>query len=339
MTFATAGGRIYPRRRPARSDGTPGPCRRAPAWSGCRGGGPRAAASADTVLDASCGPEWSTWWAAARSIMWSAPSPSEDRTPRCSPGEGEEAKSLLRPRPHGDEVGQRRQRCSPGWALGLGDCVGIRRCSPRPGPRRAALGLRVMFPAIFSGYGPAVISASRLTDGRCDRAHHRGDGFLRRCAVVPLKETADEAVAMAPSVRRVLAAARRPALRCPVGPHPRDAWWDEKIARSARSPVRRHGGQRAETHPETPYMIIYTSGTTGGHQGRRPCPRRLSHQGAQDLAHCFDLRPGEALFWYTDLGWMMGPGSSRIPDPRRATRQSPRTPDIQARIGPWSIVE
>ena len=25
------------------------------------------------------------------------------------------------------------------------------------------------------------------------------------------------------------------------------------------------------------------------------------------LAHCFDLRPGDRLFWFTDLGWMMGP--------------------------------
>ena len=28
---------------------------------------------------------------------------------------------------------------------------------------------------------------------------------------------------------------------------------------------------------------------------------------AQDLAHTFDLRAGDALCWFTDLGWMMGP--------------------------------
>ncbi len=28
---------------------------------------------------------------------------------------------------------------------------------------------------------------------------------------------------------------------------------------------------------------------------------------AQDLAHTFDLTDGDALFWFTDLGWMMGP--------------------------------
>jgi acetyl-CoA synthetase len=30
-------------------------------------------------------------------------------------------------------------------------------------------------------------------------------------------------------------------------------------------------------------------------------------KGAQDLAHGFDLRRGDTLFWFTDLGWMMGP--------------------------------
>ena len=57
-----------------------------------------------------------------------------------------------------------------------------------------ALGLlRAIFTPIFSGYGPAAI-ASRLTD--CGATVLiTADGFLRRGAVVPLKETADEAVA------------------------------------------------------------------------------------------------------------------------------------------------
>ncbi|GMA48812.1 hypothetical protein GCM10025857_01690 [Alicyclobacillus contaminans] len=30
---------------------------------------------------------------------------------------------------------------------------------------------------------------------------------------------------------------------------------------------------------------------------------------AQDLIHCFDLRESDTLFWFTDMGWMMGPWS------------------------------
>ncbi|HEY8632279.1 MAG TPA: AMP-binding protein, partial [Candidatus Limnocylindrales bacterium] len=59
--------------------------------------------------------------------------------------------------------------------------------------------------------------------------------------------------------------------------------------------------------PETPYMLIYTSGTTGRPKGAIHVHGGFPIKGAQDLAHTFDLRPGDGLFWFTDLGWMMGP--------------------------------
>ena len=59
--------------------------------------------------------------------------------------------------------------------------------------------------------------------------------------------------------------------------------------------------------PETPYMVIYTSGTTGGPKGTVHVHGGFPIKAAQDLAHTFDLRAGDALFWFTDLGWMMGP--------------------------------
>ena len=54
-------------------------------------------------------------------------------------------------------------------------------------------------------------------------------------------------------------------------------------------------------------MIIYTSGTTG-----RPKGAVHSHCGfpiktAQDMVHCFDVQPGETMYWVSDMGWMMGP--------------------------------
>ena len=54
-------------------------------------------------------------------------------------------------------------------------------------------------------------------------------------------------------------------------------------------------------------MIIYTSGTTGRPKGAVHVHGGFPIKGAQDLAHQFDLRPGDTLFWFTDLGWMMGP--------------------------------
>ena len=59
--------------------------------------------------------------------------------------------------------------------------------------------------------------------------------------------------------------------------------------------------------PETPFMVIYTSGTTGAPKGTVHVHGGFPVKAAQDLAHTFDLRPGDALCWITDLGWMMGP--------------------------------
>jgi len=54
-------------------------------------------------------------------------------------------------------------------------------------------------------------------------------------------------------------------------------------------------------------MVIYTSGTTGRPKGAVHVHGGFPIKGAQDLAHSFDLGRGDSLFWFTDLGWMMGP--------------------------------
>jgi acetyl-CoA synthetase len=171
-----------------------------------------------------------------------------------------------------------------------------------------ALGrIGAIFTPIFSGYGaPAV--ATRLRD--CEASVLvTADGFLRRSAVVPMKAIADEAVALAPTVRRTLVV-RRLGDRAPATPwHPeRDRWWDEAFdAAQAALIDEGGGGQLPATDPEAPYMLIYTSGTTGQPKGAVHVHGGFPIKAAQDLAHTFDLRPGDALFWFTDLGWMMGP--------------------------------
>ena len=65
----------------------------------------------------------------------------------------------------------------------------------------------------------------------------------------------------------------------------------------------------------------------------------LPHQGRADMAHCFDLQPGDILFWYTDIGWMMGPwaiaGRSCWARPCSCTTARPTTPNPTA-CGRWS---
>jgi acetyl-CoA synthetase len=180
-----------------------------------------------------------------------------------------------------------------------------------------ALGrLRAIFTPIFSGYAaPAV--AARLN---AFEASHliTADGFFRRGAVVALKAVADEAVAAAPSVRTVVLVRRfgRVVLDVPMT-RGRDVEWSPEPGagpgESNAGPNEAGGGPSdpvddvPPTDPETPYMVIYTSGTTGQPKGTVHVHGGFPIKAAQDLAHTFDLRRGDALCWFTDLGWMMGP--------------------------------
>jgi len=169
-----------------------------------------------------------------------------------------------------------------------------------------ALGrLQAVFTPIFSGYAaPAV--ASRL---RAFEASHliTADGFRRRGTVIPLGERAAAAADDSPTVRRVLVV-RRIGEAVPADGDPdRDAWWDEPPTRRQHAAVPPRERPTAAPDPETPYMIIYTSGTTGTPKGTVHVHGGFPIKAAIDLAHTFDLRRGDGLFWFTDLGWMMGP--------------------------------
>jgi acetyl-CoA synthetase len=162
-----------------------------------------------------------------------------------------------------------------------------------------ALGIAgAIYTPIFSGYGaPAV--ASRLSDCGA-RFLVTADGFWRRGNRVDMKRVADEALASAPSVERVILV---PRLRATVDfVEGRDVWWSADLPGQAEF---REALPR--TDPEAPFMLIYTSGTTGRPKAAVHVHGGFPIKAAEDLAHTFDLRRGDALFWFTDLGWMMGP--------------------------------
>ena len=176
-----------------------------------------------------------------------------------------------------------------------------------------ALGrLQAIYTPIFSGYAAPAIAA-RLRD--CEASVLiTADGFLRRGNWVPLKTVADAAVAAAPSVRQVVVVRRAGDAVATPWTEGRDTWWHEldRDPDGARDRVDadRTDADRtdvAQTDPETPYMLIYTSGTTGRPKGAVHVHGGFPIKGAQDLAHQFDLGAGDSLFWFTDLGWMMGP--------------------------------
>jgi acetyl-CoA synthetase len=291
------------------------------------------------VLDVERGPEWSRWWSGgAFNYAAAAIDPRADRDPdgEALAWEGEDGDVV---RLTNAELRVRVDRAAAAFArLGVhdGDRVGI--CLPmlvETVVSVLALGLlRAIYTPIFSGYGPTAI-ASRLNDCAATVVV-TADGFLRRGGFVPLKATVDEALADAPSVRRVVVVRRLgEAIETPWTAG-RDAWWDDAVAAAAEAPV----PDRAPTDPETPYMVIYTSGTTGRPKGAVHVHGGFPIKGAQDLAHCFDLGPGDALFWFTDLGWMMGPwaiSGALLLGARLVIYEG--TPDFPGPDRLWSIVE
>ncbi|MGH7166873.1 MAG: AMP-binding protein, partial [Nitrospiraceae bacterium] len=133
------------------------------------------------------------------------------------------------------------------------------------------------------------------------------DGFFRRGGLVKMKSIADEAVARCPTVEHLLVVRRA---GCPVswqagrqagGTIGRDVWWHELAAGAADEPT------TEVMEADAPFMIIYTSGTTGRPKGTVHVHSGFPIKAAQDLAFHFDLQPEDTLFWFTDMGWMMGP--------------------------------
>ncbi len=258
------------------------------------------------VLDAARGPAWSRWWSGGAfnyAIAAVEPRAARDPDGRAITWEGEDGDVRTLTNAELRDAVAAAAAMFQAHGVRAGDRVGIfLPMLVETVVAVLALGrLEAIYTPIFSGYGATAV-ASRLRD--CEASVLvTADGFLRRGSVVPLKETADQALAEAPSVRRQIVVRRLGERRDPVPwTDGRDAWWElDADALAAPAP------ETSATDPETPYMLIYTSGTTGRPKGAVHVHGGFPIKGAQDLAHCFDLRAGDTLFWFTDLGWMMGP--------------------------------
>jgi acetyl-CoA synthetase len=154
-----------------------------------------------------------------------------------------------------------------------------------------------IFIPTFSGYGAEAV-AVRLRDASA-KVLITADGFHRRGRPVAMKETADEAAALAPSVEHVVVFSRL-GRAMPWNPDRDVRWEDLTVDGPEIIPT-------VQTAADDPFMIIYTSGTTGRPKGAFHLQSGFPIKAAQDMAHLFDVQPGDTLFWFTDLGWMMGP--------------------------------
>ena len=257
----------------------------------------------DQVVDLSKGKEWATWWIGARmNIVQSCldrhrEGPSGEKAAVVWEGEPGDVRTLTY-----NELDQ--QVCRLAGALrklGIrpGDRVGIflPMCPEVAVSVLATAKIGAVMIPLFSGYGPEAISA-RLRDGEA-KLLICADGFYRRGKVVETKETADKALVSCPSVTKVIVCRR--VMREIPWVHGRDQVWDVLLEDE------RDFASTQELDPEDPLMIIYTSGTTGKPKGTLHVHGGFPIKAAQDMAHGFDIGPDDVVFWYTDLGWMMGP--------------------------------
>ncbi|SDX39881.1 acetyl-CoA synthetase [Marininema mesophilum] len=152
-----------------------------------------------------------------------------------------------------------------------------------------------IFTPCFSGYGAEAV-ATRLRD--CEaKLLITADGFWRRGKVVKMKEEADRAAELSPSVEKVIVVRR---IGRDVPSHERDIEWAE-LGRNKKAL------SSVKTNANTPFMIIYTSGTTGRPKGTVHVHAGFPIKAAFDAGYGMDLRQEDTLFWMTDMGWMMGP--------------------------------
>jgi len=185
---------------------------------------------------------------------------------------------------------------------------------------------------VFGGFSSDSLR-DRINDAEA-KVLITGDGAWRRGSVVPLKETADIALAECPSVEKVLVL-RRTGNDVPMTDG-RDVWWHDLVP-----------GQPAECPPEPMdsedlLYLLYTSGTTAKPKGIMHTTGGYLTQVTWTHRNVFDLRPDDDVYWCAaDVGWVTG--HSYIVYGPLANRTTSviyeGTPDFPDKDRLWSIVE
>lgn len=153
-----------------------------------------------------------------------------------------------------------------------------------------------IFSPAFSGYKADAI-ATRIQASKA-KALITADGFYRRGKTVALKKEADSAIEQCPTIEHVFVVER-------TGMEIN--WNDQRDTPWSNLRKNKTVYKTKVKKANDPFMLIYTSGTTGKPKGAVHIHSGFPIKSAFDAGICMDLTKEDTLFWYTDMGWMMGP--------------------------------
>ena len=152
---------------------------------------------------------------------------------------------------------------------------------------------------VFGGFSAESLS-DRMNDMECELLITQDEGW-RAGKKVPLKRNADEAVAHAPTVEKVIVL-RRTGAEVPFD-ESCDAWWHELTQAQDDDPA---SAPPEPMDAEDLLYLLYTSGTTAK-------PKGIVHTTAGYLVgvaathhYIFDIKPDSVYWCAADVGWVTG---------------------------------